>query len=113
MAVDKSDVNFLDPSYPIQFEGYVKSMRTNERDGEMILSVAIPPEWKFHALLTTDYPGTMFDIRFIRQDTSGGDDGEVDEDTGTPEPPPSTPPLTTTHEPAPPRFESPWQTTDS
>jgi len=94
--------------HPIQFEGYVKAMRTNERDGEMILSVAIPPEWKFHALLTTDFPGTMFDIRFIRQDTSGGDDETLDEDTA-----PAEPPLTTTHQPTPPRFESPWQTTDS
>lgn len=100
------------PHDPIQFEGYVKSMRTNERDGEMLLTVAVPPEYKFIALLTTDYPGTMFDLTFIRQDTSGGDDGEVDADTGTPEPPLTEQPLA--EPPAtPPRFESPWQTTDS
>lgn len=100
------------PHDPIQFEGYVKSMRTNERDGEMLLTVAVPPEYKFIALLTTDYPGTMFDLTFIRQDTSGGDDGEVDEDTAPgqmslTEQSPAEPPAT------PPRFESPWQTTDS
>ena len=100
------------PHDPIQFEGYVKSMRTNERDGEMLLTVAVPPEYKFIALLTTDYPGTMFDLTFIRQDTSGGDDGEVDEDTASDqmsltEQSPAEPPAT------PPRFESPWQTTDS
>jgi len=98
VTVDKSDVDFLNPAHPIQFEGYVKAMRTNERDGEMILSIAIPPEWKFHALLTTDYPGTMFDIRFVRQDTSG-----PDEDTAEDEPAPESTPDT------PPRFE-PWQT---
>jgi len=97
VTVDKSDVDFLNPAHPIQFEGYVKAMRTNERDGEMILSIAIPPEWKFHALLTTDYPGTMFDIRFVRQDTSG-----PDEDTAEDEPAPESPDT-------PPRFE-PWQT---
>lgn len=90
------------PHDPIQFEGYVKAMRTNERDGEMLLTVAVPPEYKFIALLTTDYPGTMFDLTFIRQDTSGGDEGEGDEDTVTPD-------SATT----PPRFESPWQTTDN
>ena len=67
MAVDPSDVNFRDKYHPIKFEGYVKSVRTNENTGEMIISVAVTPEWKFHALLTTDYPGTMFDIEFQRQ----------------------------------------------
>lgn len=90
------------PHDPIQFEGYVKAMRTNERDGEMLLTVAVPPEYKFIALQTTDYPGTMFDLTFIRQDTSGGDDDESDEDTVIPDP------ATT-----PPRFELPWQTTDN
>ena len=58
------------PHDPIQFEGYVKAMRTNERDGEMLLTVAVPPEYKFIALLTTDYPGTMFDLTFHRGDES-------------------------------------------
>jgi len=95
------------PHDPIQFEGYVKAMRTNERDGEMLLTVAVPPEYKFIALLTTDYPGTMFDLTFTRQDTSGGDEDDGDADT--------VPPDTATTDPAttPPRFESPWQTTDN
>ena len=86
------------PHDPIQFEGYVKAMRTNERDGEMLLTVAIPPEWKFIALLTTDYPGTMFDLTFTRQDTSGPDEDTVE----------MLPPGTDTPD-TPPRFE-PWQT---
>jgi len=98
MTTDPSDVNFLDPWAPIKFEGYVKSMRTNERDGEMILSVAVDPSWKFHALLTTDFPGTMFDLTFLRQNHEEADDDTAYE--------PAAEQTTTT----PPRFE-PWQTT--
>lgn len=69
MAVEKEDlqVHLDDKYHPIRFEGFVKSVRTNENTGEMIISLAVTAEWKFYAVLTTDYPGTMFDIEFQRQ----------------------------------------------
>lgn len=94
----------IGPYDPIKFEGYVKSMRTNERDGEMMLTIAVPPEYKFIALLTTDFPGTMFNLTFLRQNH------EADSDDTADEPDTNDPPLEATHQPAPPRFE-PWQTT--
>lgn len=89
----------IGPYDPIQFEGYVKSMRTNERDGEMMLTIAVPPEYKFIALLTTDFPGTMFDLTFLRQNHEADDDDTADDQPAA-EQTPTTPP----------RFE-PWQTT--
>lgn len=47
----------------IAFSGYVKGMRTNERDGELILTIAIPPAHKYAAMQCTDHFGTMFDFQ--------------------------------------------------
>ena len=51
-----------DTDPPIVFGGYVKGARINERDGELIINVAVPLEDKYHALPATDHPGVMYDF---------------------------------------------------
>lgn len=56
------------PAYPsrepttVQFGGYVKDARINARDGEFILTVAVPADDKYHAMPATDHLGAMYDF---------------------------------------------------
>lgn len=47
---------------PISFGGYVKSANINARDGEWVMTIAVPLEHKYQALPATDHLGTVWDF---------------------------------------------------
>jgi len=66
----------------VNFEGYVKGLRVNDRDGELIISVGVPIEFKYRAMPFSDAPGRMWRIRaeLVTFDGEGGGGDEPDDD---------------------------------
>lgn len=51
----------------VEFEAYFKGFSTGNKEGDLILTLGVPPEQKYEAFPFTDHQGVMVTVRVFRK----------------------------------------------